>query len=54
MSVRVFTGAIASALVLFAHSTWNDPGAWALITGFGFVLLAAGAATALDPAYDDR
>ncbi len=54
MGVRVFAGAVSSALVLFAHTAWNAAGAPSLIAGFGFLLLAVAAATTLTPSLADH
>lgn len=54
MGMRVFAGAVCSALVLFAHTAWSAANAWSLFAGFGFVLLATAAATTLTPSTADH
>ena len=54
MGVRVFAGAVSSALVLFAHTAWNAAGVWSLFGGFGFLLVATAAATTLTPSPADH
>lgn len=49
MALRVFAGAVSSALILFAHAAGSGSGAWPLATGFGFFVVAAVAATSLSP-----
>lgn len=52
MAMRVFAGAVSSALVLFAHSAASASTVWPLMAGFGFLLVAVMAATSMSPATD--
>ena len=50
MAMRVFAGAVSSALILFAHAAASPSDPWPLMAGFGFLLVAVVAATAMSPA----
>lgn len=45
MAVRVFAGAVSSALVLFLHTATAATTSLPLVAGFGFLVLASAAAT---------